>query len=211
MKNFLKNKNTACRPRFSEGSAGFTIIEVVVALGVVVTGVIAGLTLTTYNLNVAVASDFKLIAANLAREGVEAVREVRDSNWLENNPWDMGLTDLAGYRLTANFDSSANLWSFNVQTTDIANCDNCKIYLDKASGVYSHNALNSPTNFKREIILQQICWQDAVGDEVVLNPGLSCEDQEQELAGLEVHSLVTWLETGKPQQLEAVDKLYNWR
>ena len=82
---------------------GFTLIEVVIALSVVVTGVVAGLTLTTYNLNTVVASDRRLIAANFAREGIEVVRQVRDSHWLNNRPWDEGITDLGNYRLTVDF------------------------------------------------------------------------------------------------------------
>ena len=190
---------------------GFTLIEVVIALSVVVTGVVAGLTLTTYNLNTVVASDRRLIAANFAREGIEVVRQVRDSHWLNNRPWDEGITDLGNYRLTVDFNGSANAWSLIAQNFDIADCDNCKIYLDEQSGVYSHDSLKTLTNFKREIIFKEICWQDAVGDEAILDYGLTCQAQGQELAGVEVHSLVVWMENSQIQELEAVDRLYNWR
>jgi len=196
--------------KFKSGT-GFTLIEVIIALSVIVTGVSAGLTLTTFNLNTVVASDMRLLAANFAREGIEVIRHVRDSNWLANNPWDKGITDLGDYRLTVDFNNLTNAWSLSAQNFDITNCNNCKLYLDQLDGVYSHNSLKTLTNFKREIILQQICWQDAIGDEAILDSGITCEAQGQELAGVEIHSLVNWTENGATQQLEAVDRLYNWR
>lgn len=209
MKTFLNHHKIGFARALSR--RGFTILEVVVAISVIITGVIAGLTLTTYNLNTAAASDMKLIAANLARESLEITRQVRDSNWLAGNAWFKGLTDLDSDSFITDFDSANNLWSLEKIDTEIADCDQCRLYLDEASGIYSHAISNKPTVFKRLVSLRQICWQDAVGDEIVLAAGLTCQAQSQELAGVEIHSLVTWTEVGQVKELEAVDRLYNWR
>lgn len=191
---------------------GLTLIEVVVALGVVTTGVIAGLTLTIFNLNTAQSSETRLVAANLAREGLEVIRQKRDSNWLAGNVWNQGLMEAGQYRLTVNFDESVNKWSTASQTVDIENCNDCRIYINAASGVYSHNNTGTlPTSYKRWLGLKEICWQEAIASETVLAYGQECADFNQPLAGYEAEVLVTWTENSRDHSLSAVDRLYDWR
>lgn len=201
LKNFFKNQ-----------PAGLTLIEVVVALGVVTTGVLAGLTLTTYNLNTSVASASRLVAANLAREGIEVIRQKRDSNWLAGQPWNQGIVEAGKYRLTVYFDEAGNQWSTVSQAVDLANCDDCRIYLDPATGVYSHNNAGAlPTSYKRWLGLKEICWQAQNSSEAILAAGQQCAGVNQPLVGYEVESLVTWRENGRDHSLSVVDRLYDWR
>lgn len=190
---------------------GFTLLEVVVAIGVIVTGVMAGLTLTAYNLNISVASERKLVAANLAREGVEVVRGIRDSNWLAGQAWETGLTDPLIYRFSADFDAVQNSWFLTGVGVDLENCSACALYLDPVTGVFSHNNLDILTAYSRQVYFKQICWQEITATEIILGAGVICADQGDELIGLEVHSQVSWVETGSPKELEIVDRLYNWR
>ena len=62
--------------------AGFTLIEGIIAIGIISTAMLVGLGLAFSNLTAAQANSDRIIAANLAREGIEVVRHVRDSNWL---------------------------------------------------------------------------------------------------------------------------------
>jgi hypothetical protein len=65
-------------------SPGQTLIETIVGLGLLTTGIIGGMSLAVYALG---ASDYSLkqiVATNLAREGVEVVRNMRDTNWLQD-------------------------------------------------------------------------------------------------------------------------------
>lgn len=85
MKSFLlniKNKNK-----------GVTLLETLVAIFVLVTGIVGAFSLiisvmsfTSYNSN-------KLIASYLAQEGVELVRNIRDTNWQEGWNYYDGLSD----------------------------------------------------------------------------------------------------------------------
>lgn len=64
---------------------GVTLIEVLVAIFVVVTGLIGSLTLVTQVMQFTSLSSSKLIASYLAQEGVEIVRNIRDQAWLDGS------------------------------------------------------------------------------------------------------------------------------
>ncbi len=68
--------------KWSSGDAGFTLIEGIIATGIISTALIVGLSLAYSNLTAAQANSDRIIAANLAREGLEVMRNVRDSNWI---------------------------------------------------------------------------------------------------------------------------------
>jgi len=67
------------------------LIESLVAITVVVVGLVSVLTLVVFNLRVQVYSHDMLIATNLAKEGIEVVRSVRDANWMNGDDWDNNL------------------------------------------------------------------------------------------------------------------------
>ena len=60
---------------------GFTLLEVLLALSVLSVGIMAAFTLALANLNTARDNYQRIRAANLAREGLELARNVRDTNW----------------------------------------------------------------------------------------------------------------------------------
>ena len=62
--------------------AGFSIIEVIIALAIFAMAGIAVWTLAANSLKTARLGRQELVAANLAQEGIEIVRSMRDSNWL---------------------------------------------------------------------------------------------------------------------------------
>ena len=66
-------------------NSGQTLIETIVAIAILTTGIIGGLALAIQSLSSSERSSNEIIATNLAREGAEVVRQVRDSNWLDNN------------------------------------------------------------------------------------------------------------------------------
>lgn len=61
---------------------GQTLIETLVAAMVLVMGISAAVGLATYGLAATTGVTKQLIAVGLAREGIEAVKNIRDSNWL---------------------------------------------------------------------------------------------------------------------------------
>lgn len=73
--------------------AGFTLIEAMVALVILTTALIPALFLSTQATNVSFSIKNNLTATNLAQEGVEVVRAIRDNNWFQSYPFDTNLTD----------------------------------------------------------------------------------------------------------------------
>jgi type II secretory pathway pseudopilin PulG len=73
MKNFVNQKTN---------QAGQTLVETLVAIFIMIMGITAALGLANYSLNASSNIVKQLVAVGLAREGVEAVKNMRDTNWL---------------------------------------------------------------------------------------------------------------------------------
>jgi len=81
------------KKKFRQNMAGFTLLETIVAVGLIVVGLVAALTLITNSLFYVSNIQDRLVAANLTTEGIEVVRNIRDNNWLQNKVWNDGLAD----------------------------------------------------------------------------------------------------------------------
>ncbi len=72
---------------------GFSLIEVVIGIAVITLIITAAAELTRSSIRMGSITSNELIANHLAEEGLEVVRNIRDSNWLRNQRWDKGLED----------------------------------------------------------------------------------------------------------------------
>jgi len=63
---------------------GFSLIEVIVAIYILLIGIVGVMALTINTTKAGAVSSSKLIAANLAQEGIEVVKNIRDLNYGEN-------------------------------------------------------------------------------------------------------------------------------
>ena len=70
---------------------GQGLIEVITAIYVIVIGLLSIMNLVVFNIQLGGLNNDILVASNLAREGVEVVRNVRDGNWLSGISWDNNL------------------------------------------------------------------------------------------------------------------------
>ena len=165
---------------------GFTLLEVLVAIFVITVGLIGVMTVLQMTMFLTSISSSRLTAAYLAQEGIEIVRNVRDTNWLEAravaNDWDEGLTNclngcIADYNHSYGPDLiDPNLPPFPDQFLDI-----------DGNGFYSYSP-GTPTKFQRKIIIQK-----------------TGPDR------LDVRVQVMWSEKGKSYTFSAQENLYNWR
>ena len=164
---------------------GFTIMEAIVAIFVITTGIVGVLSLVTQTNSSATFSKDKLISAYLAQEGIEIVRNIRDTNWLQGLSWDSGL-GAGEYEV-----------DYNAALTfcpPICDYDHNLRFLKIDGGFYNY-FLGTNTKFKRKITISK--------EEYPLGSGR----YDKIIVTVEV----SWQEKGKPHSVSAQENLYNWR
>jgi len=138
----------------------FTLLEVLVAIFIITVGIMGSLSLVSQTIYSANISSKRLIATYLAQEGIEIVRNIRDTNWLEQTSWDDGLTGcLFPTGCEADYDDQA-----------LASYLDRKLYIDN-NGFFSYSPSATQTAFKRRItvtpdgsdILKVSVWVDWQG------------------------------------------------
>jgi type II secretory pathway pseudopilin PulG len=80
----MRNKLTELNGAWQAGQDGQTLIETLVALFILVMGVTAAVGLAIYAFGSSTNVTKQVIATGLAREGVEAIRNMRDTNWMRD-------------------------------------------------------------------------------------------------------------------------------
>ena len=198
--NHLKRKNYI---------SGFTLLETVVALAVLLAAVVGPVSLITKGIVNFSFSKNKLIAANLAQEGIETIREIRENNIAcsvlgENVKWD---DDPSGGKLKGKYTTDANDFiSKSCQGQSIkfpkvgGFCDTTKIRLN--NGVYTHLG-GQETEFTRCVTVcvppnSSPCNSSA-------DSAIPANDQ------MEIISEVKWNERGNDKNILLRERLYNWR
>lgn len=83
---------------------GFTLVETLVALFILTMGLVPILVVGFSSRRIAETVESNVIAANLAQEGIEVVRALRDTNWVASTSFDVGL---AGGDYEVTWDSTA--------------------------------------------------------------------------------------------------------
>ncbi len=224
-----------------KSGAGFTLLEGIIALGVISTGLMVGLTLALSNLLASQDNERRAIGANLAREGIEVVRNIRDSNWLKRDlntihngdayapnlyNWD-DLTDKDGALIGRAFFVqavpgstityrlvNAPLTIDNIEDCTIGSVTDCRVKFDSSTGIYG-GTLGSNTLFNRLITIQDICWNDNGNLESTAAPGVGC-DVNYVKVGMLVISSVRYVSSPNTvnkinHDIVAKERLYNWR
>lgn len=167
------------RLQFKEG---FSLIEILAVLFVISMALLGIVSLINQNIQVQSINKNNLIASSLAQEGIELIRNVRDTNWLTNQAFDTYLSD-DSYQI----DYRDNM---PTPTTDISQT---KLYLK--DGFYVHDSGSevglTPTLFSRQIIIKKI--------------------YDYALEPIQVRSVVSWTDHGKPYRYELQALLFDWR
>ena len=189
------------------------------ALGIVVTAVSSALTLVTVSVKAEKESELGIVAANLAREGIEAVRAMRDSNWLADQVFDSGIADPARCTAIPVFDPSgqtSGFWSLDYATTGFGDLSSTVWRYtsspnDATLGLYVQ-APNKPpdteaTVFKRYLTISSVC-ADASGNETTTFGPCAATSHK---IGMKVEVSVRWNVVNKQRNLKLEEWLYDWR
>ncbi len=131
---------------FFTNKKGFSLAEVVIALGILSFGLIGISSLLLQNMQVENLTKNYVVASMLAQEGVELVRNIRDENWVLYQDW---LDDIPGGNFAIDYRgrSSINITPNNLGDTGT------RLYLDGAN-FYSHDTSLLSTPFYRLITVE---------------------------------------------------------
>ncbi len=125
---------------------GFTLLETIVALTVIVAAMTGPIALTTRGIFDAKFAKNKLVAADLAQEGLEIIRQCRDNNILQSRAW--------------NFSMGAGDWQADVISSTLLQCPlapfitGASLLRDGDSGLYNYVSGNS-SMFTRRITISE--------------------------------------------------------
>lgn len=194
------------------------MLEAIIAIGIIATSVSASLTLVQSSISAEKESEAGIIATNLAREGIEVVRALRDSNWLAGVVWDQGFSASGNdYTSILVFDPSTNAWSLSF-ATDLITEPGAAVYRYPAEAGYATEGLyiqaqSQPadtvfTGFTRLITTNPIC-DDGTPTYSIISSS-SCGAMEK--IGMQVISSVAWIAAGgRTREITVEGLMFNWR
>ena len=81
------------RNLLNKNKKGFTLMELLISISIFSVGIVAIYSIVPNIVSITSTNINNFTASQLAREGLEVVRNMRDSNWLNRDPWDQGLSD----------------------------------------------------------------------------------------------------------------------
>ncbi len=123
---------------------GFTLIETMVALGILVFVLTGMVSLIIMNITSARNIEKNLIAGNLAQEALEVVRSMRDNDWLEGN-------DFGDFILVSGDEYSVQ-WN---DTNLIRGLAGQPLNFDEATGIYSYDS-GEETIYSRRVLIEKV-------------------------------------------------------
>lgn len=146
-------QQTGTRVFQKQTRAGFTLIETLIAVSVLMIAIVGPLTLAQNGISSAVYARDQITASYLAQEAIEFVRNVRDQNNLGQVPggWLSGLDKCVGSTCGVDPNAAGNL---QVISCTISN-QNCLLYFNPSLGVYTHDSTLSAvaSNFSRQVVI----------------------------------------------------------
>ncbi len=164
----------------SKKNQGFSIIEVMVCVTIILVTFTSIYTLINDSMVFHDLAYSKLIASHLAQEGIEIVRNIRDNNYLQNKSWNDGLND-GNYQVQYN---SLKL----IECTDCTN--NLQI---NSLGLYNYGNDNSKDIENKTTRYNRVISIDKVSDKEI-----------------RVTSIVKWSNRGITFDIQVEDHLYDW-
>lgn len=193
---------------------GFTLLETIVALGVILAASVGPVSLVTRSLIDFSFSKNKLVAVNLAQEGIELIRGIRDNNiacdilngttiwpWNEDpQPPDPGNTitnTTVGVAVDRTITSTCGgIGGISMVMPILSlSCDD-KLLFDTTTGIYGYSS-GQASIFSR-------CVQIKTPPDTP-DSDISPTDQ------MDITSTVRWVERGTTKNIVLKERLYNWR
>ena len=166
---------------------GFTLLEVIVAVFIIAVGVGGVAKIMPSLISGSSINQSRLVSAYLAQEGIEIVRNIRDTNWLEEHnrdesapsiAWDEGFT-------TCNSGCEADYNSVKELKPSLAVFGSGRYLNIDSNGLYGYGG-GTQTKFKREITITK----------------------NSEILTITVN--ISWDDRGKHYDFPVQEKLHQW-
>ena len=204
--------------------SGQSLMEMLIAIFILILALVATIVLIVTSINAARDSMNKLVATNLSREGIEVVRNIRDSNWInpDGEDWDSGLIgdplDIPPVIPPA-IPVINNIDPIELDfTPDDFNDPLVNIKLDGNDYHQGLSASGNDTLFTRLIYLNSICQDNSSpANEQIVDQDYTddCGDGSvsgyPNKVGVRVISEVRWHNTNSSRKVIIEDRLYNWQ
>lgn len=187
----MKQKNKKIFSCFYD-NRGFGLIEVAVSIYIITMGLLGLMSLVTQNIQTQYVNKFTIIASELAQEGLELARNIRDDNWKDESiDWkaDVFQGNNQKYTIDYRVKNDRNI----INKVDTITDQDARLYINP-DGFYQHYLSGSaPANAQTTPFYRII--------EVT---------KEQDIS-LTVKCTIYWTERGKDHTYIAETKLYNWK
>lgn len=144
--------------KYINNSKGFSLMEIIIAMAIIVAGIVSMLALFNYNYKMQVRNKNKVIATYLAQEAIEVLRQKRDDNWFRS------LGSAGAFLGDQPFVDSEKMIVFPGDVDDLTKAWNVEEYTDEAyKKVYIKNGNYVQANsavayldsgFERYVILE---------------------------------------------------------
>lgn len=157
------------------------MIEILAVLFIVAISLLGLVSLIVQNIQAQSVNKNNLIAYNLAQEGIELIRQVRDSNWKAGNPYDMDLADGSYYM------------DYRMNKPEVISPGKGRIYLlnNYYVNLQAGDSGYSATPFTREIFIDKPAGYEG-------NP-------------LQVRAVISWMDRNHPYRYELRALLFDWK
>lgn len=163
--------------------AAFTLVEVITVLFVISLGMVGALTLISQNIKSQSINEKTMIAYQLAQEGVELIRNFRDTAW--NNGTDFCFSDPDGL-------GNLIMDYLDDSPTAVVGTAAGDLFLDE-KGMYLHDSVgHAPSGFNRLLSVSPV-------------------SSERPATQVKVVAKVSWEDHGKPYTYSLETQLYDWR
>lgn len=177
-----------------DSNQGFTLISVLMAVVMLasIAVVVSGLIGRAEKLS-GVGRE-KFIATNIAREGIELVQVMRDTNWFgteDRTRW------MDNSLCTQNGVGQGDVRQFTLDTSRVRNSDgvgdirDSLLYINPTSAEWTHTASSQVTPYSRAITID-------------------CRERSNDPGFVIVTAKVTWKSRGQDRDVVITEKLFNW-
>jgi len=184
-----QNRISVVFRRQSQSGGGFTLIEVIIAIFLIIVGMVGAL-IAIQNIfpSIRIVSS-QLTAAYLTQEGIEIVRNIRDTNWLNDRDWNTNIFDNC-LSCSSPFVCNCQADYTSQSLSSFVSTEYLKI--DNNFYKYSNSATAIQTPFVRKITVASTTDIDG-------------------RPRMDVEVSVSWRVGGKNYQASTTEYLYNWK